>query len=324
MSNYSKHRITESPNYRSTDPPNHRSTESPVHRSTDPPNHRPTGSPTLSVVAISYNEEQDLPDFLKNLLPWVDEIVIVDDESTDQTARIAQAAGEKVNFIVHKRTEEDGFAGQRNIGLQHATSDWVLNMDIDERVSPQLKQEMLQGICNTPLNAFRYKRLNFFLHRKMTAGGWDSWNNPQLARRTHHYYVGKIHEHSVVEGAPGTIGQLNGQMWHLNDNSYAERMRKSFQYCNLEADKLLEAGKRVSSLGILVQPIREFIKKYVVKQGFRDGTAGLIAALHSACATFRTHALVWDAQNRISREQLEIDVNRLKPNDESRVISSEK
>ena len=137
----------------------------------------------------------------------------------------------------------------------------------------------------------------------------NSWNKPQLARRAHHSYVGKIHEHPVVEGAPNTIGQLKGQMWHLNDDGYYERMRKSFQYCKLEADKLLATGKQVSSVSILVQPILEFIKRYIVKQGFRDGTAGLIAALHSACAIFRTHALVWDKQNQISRESLELQLS---------------
>jgi len=261
--------------------------------------------PTLSVVAISYNEEVDLPGFLEHLLPWVDEIIIVDDGSTDDTTSIAEAAGEKVKLIHHKMTAEGGFAEQRNQGVVAATSDWVLNMDIDERVTPQLAQEIMQVIIDTPYHAFRYHRLNFFLHRPMRRGGWNSWNNPQLARRGHHRYVNKIHERCAVDGEPDSIGQLQALMWHLNDDSYEERMRKSFQYCKLEADKLIELNISVSWLDIVLRPCMEFAIKYFYKRGFIDGVPGLIAAMHSASAIFRQYALVWDAQNRIARYEIE-------------------
>jgi len=260
---------------------------------------------TISVVAISYNEEVDLPGFLAHLLPWVHEIIIVDDGSTDRTISIAEAANEKVKLIRHKMTEEGGFAEQRNQGIAAATGDWVLNMDIDERVTPQLAVEISRAIQHTQYHAFRYHRLNFFLHRPMKQGGWNSWNNPQLARRGFHRYVNKIHERCAVEGEPEFIAQLNSVMWHLNDDSYGERMRKSFQYCKLEADKLCEQHKQVSWGDIAFRPLMEFAKQYLYKRGFVDGVPGLIAALHSASAIFRAYALAWDRQNRISRAQLE-------------------
>lgn len=266
--------------------------------------------PRLGAIAISRNEAQDLPGFLTNLLPWVDEIVIVDDGSTDETVQIAQTAGHKVRVIQQKMTEREGFAGQRNAGITAATSDWLLHMDIDERVPPELAQEIREAIAQTSLNAFRYPRLNFFTHRPMQAGGWQGWNNPQLARKGHHHFVNKVHERCVVEES-NAIGQLHHKMWHLNDESYKERMSKSFQYCQLEAEKMLLTGKDITAFDLCFKPIVEWGKKYLWKQGFRDGTPGLIAAIHSACAVFRTCALVWDEQNRIDRQELEMQLQNM-------------
>ena len=260
--------------------------------------------PTISVVAISRNEAEDLPGFLANLLSWVDEVILVDDGSDDDTVEIAQASGHKVS-VIQRRMSEDGFAGQRNAGIEAATSDWVLNMDVDERVPPELASEMQLAISNTALNAFRYRRLNFFMHRPMQAGGWCSWNNPQLARRNFHRYVNRVHERCEVEGGEAKIGQLNHKIWHLNDDGYKERMRKSFQYCQMEAEKLLAKREIVKRHDLLLKPLKEFVKNYVWKQGFRDGTPGLVSAIHSACSMFRTYALAWDEQNRIPRNCLE-------------------
>jgi hypothetical protein len=106
------------------------------------------------------------------------------------------------------------------------------------------------------------------------------------------------------------IGQLQAPMLHFNDESYAERMRKSMQYCQFEADKLLVKQYSVSPFDLFIKPILEFIKKYIYRMGFKDGTPGLISAIHAACATFRALALVWDAQNHIPREALEANINK--------------
>lgn len=260
---------------------------------------------TLTAAAVCRNEEADLPGFLDNLLPWVDEIVIVDDASVDRTVQISENAGGKVKLVRQAMNDDEGFAGQRNRGLAEATGDWILNMDIDERVSPQLAAEILAVIQDTPLNGFRYRRLNYFLHRPMRYGGWNGWNNPQLARRGRHRYENRIHEQCVVDGAPEMVGQLRNFMYHLNDDGYEERMRKSFQYSRLEADKVCRLNIRVAWGHILLRPCLEFLKLYVFKRGFLDGMPGLIGALHSASAVFRQYALAWDRQNRIPRTDLE-------------------
>ncbi|MFY0643024.1 MAG: glycosyltransferase family 2 protein [Bacteroidia bacterium] len=265
---------------------------------------------SLTIVAICKNEEQDLPGFLANTVPLADEVIIIDDLSTDSTAQIAANAGDKVKFIVSAMDKEKGFAGQRNLGLDAATSDWVLNMDIDERIPSNLYKEIKEAISNTSKNAFRYYRANLFLHRVMKGGGWTSWNQPQLARRGSHVYVNAIHERCKVDGEPASVGQLKNKMWHLNDADYSERLRKSTQYCEIEAKLIVDQGKKVSAIDIFVKPFIEFIKKYIYKQGFKDGVPGLISAMHAATSIFRIYALVWDQQNSIPRTEIEKDLNR--------------
>ena len=106
-----------------------------------------TSLPTFSVLAMCRNEEKDLPAFLQHLLPWVDEIVLIDDGSIDQTVAIAKGAGEKVNLICSPRSEGEYFSDKLNLGLKHVTSDWVIRMDIDERIPPALRREILAAIC---------------------------------------------------------------------------------------------------------------------------------------------------------------------------------
>lgn len=259
----------------------------------------------LGVVAISYNEEEDLPGFIGHLLSWIDEIVIVDNYSSDKTREIALAAGIKIKFISHKQSIEGGYSEQRNVGIAHSEAEWLLHMDIDERVTPELANEIRHIIHNTDLNGFCYHRNNFFMHRPMKAGGWNSWNKPQLAKRGHHHFVNNIHEECIIKGGAEKTGQLKSKMWHLNDASYKERLRKSFNYAGIDAEKIYGSGIKVTALDFLFRPALEFLKKYLYKKGFVDGIPGLIAAIHSADAVFRTYAIVWDLQHKINRTNLE-------------------
>ena len=263
---------------------------------------------TIAAVALCKNEEKDLPAFLANCNEWADEIILVDDGSTDGSREIAEAHA-SVRFISHPMGQT-GFAGQRNVGIESAVSDWILHLDVDERLGPELFKEMQEAVKQSNRNAFRYRRINFFLHREMKGGGWVGWNRPQLARRGFHHFEGSIHEQCVVEGGDEAIGQLGGSIWHLNDEGYEERMRKSVQYATAEAHRLMDSGRRVTAWGMCWQACRSFMVKYIYKRGFLDGMPGFISALHGADATFRAHALAWDLQNRIDRKTLENEMQK--------------
>ncbi|VAX11788.1 glycosyl transferase, family 2 [hydrothermal vent metagenome] len=260
---------------------------------------------TLGVVAISYNEERDLPGFIDHLLPWVDEIVIVDDGSSDRTADIAAAGGDKMKFLVLPRGEGEYFSHQRNKGIDAAESDWLLHMDIDERVPPDLAHEIQGAILDGSKDAYRYRRLNYFLHRPMQGGGWQSWNLVHLARRDIFRFGGMYHEDCLVDTTDERVGQMGCKMWHLNDDTYLERMQKSNLYCQEQAVRLKEKGVQVRWWHLLLLPCREFISKFLMKSGYKDGSLGLLFALHSGSAVFRACALLWDEQNQVAREGIE-------------------
>ena len=259
----------------------------------------------LGVVAISFNEERDLPGFLKNLVPWVDEIVIVDDGSTDRTREIAEAAGDTAHFILSPRTEGEYYADQRNKGIVSAKSDWLLHMDIDERVSPDLALEILNAIRNPDFDAYRYRRFNYFLHRPMRGGGWTDWDLIHLAKREILRFSGMYHEKIEFETSENRVGQLKSFMIHLNDESYSERLRKSATYQIEVAENIKRSKKTIKYSDILFSFIMEFAYKYFWKRGILDGVLGLIWAFHSASARTRSYALAWDEQNHVPREKLE-------------------
>jgi len=269
--------------------------------------------PTLGVVAISYNEERDLPGFLRNLLPWVDEIVIVDDGSTDATKELAEAAGEKVNFVVSKRVEGEYYADQRNKGIAAAKSDWLLHMDIDERVTPAFAKEVRTAIANPDYDGYRFARINYFLHRPMRGGGWQDWNQIHLARRERFRFAGMFHESCLLDAPESRTGQLREKMLHLNDENYRERMRKSDNYLPELMERIRERGKPVGSLSLIKAFCRDFVYKYFYKRGYRDGAQGVLFAMHAGCASFRAHALVWDEQNTLSRQELEDSLEEIPP-----------
>lgn len=263
------------------------------------------GRTTLGVVTISYNEQEDLPGFLANLLHWVDEIVIVDDGSSDQTGAIAAAAGPKVKLIRSPRGEGEYFADQRNKGIDASASDWLLHMDVDERVSADLAKQILQAIRDPDFDGYRYRRLNYFMHRPMRGGGWQDWNLVHLARREKFRFAGMFHEDCLIDAPAARVGQLSAKMLHLNEDDFQKRLSKSARYSE-EVVKAIEAqGREVGIFDLLVRPLADFARKYVAKGGWRDGIPGLIYAMHALTATFRANAIVWDRQNRIARGEVE-------------------
>ena len=261
--------------------------------------------PTLGVVAISHNEEADLGAFFEHLLPWVDEIVIVDDGSTDSTPQLARAAGEKVTFITAPRARGEYYSHQRNKGIAAAQSDWLLHMDIDERVTPELAAEIRDAIADESKDGYRFRRLNFFLHRPMRGGGWQNWNLVHLARREKFRFGGKMHETTLLDAPPERVGQLREPMWHLNDCDYVERVRKNMTYMQVEAENLLERGVRVRWFDFIIQPLRRVLKSYLLEGGYKDGVIGVLYAMYVLTGTFNWYATAWDRANAISRSELE-------------------
>lgn len=264
--------------------------------------------PSIGVVAISYNEARDLPGFLSTVRPWVDELVIVDGGSSDGTQEAIRSAG-SVRLIVEPMAPSKDFARQRNLGIEAATADWLLHMDIDERPTPQLVQEIRAAIRDPAFDAYRIPRLNFFLHREVRFGRWSRDNAVRLGRREALRFGGAVHERAVGVD-PERVGQIESRLWHLGDRSYLERLEKNIRYSDIEARNLIRRGRRIGLRHLLAYPLARALRAYL-EGAWKMGVLGVIFAVYHFVGTFNWFACAWDRQHSIPREALEERVRKL-------------
>ena len=255
----------------------------------------------LSVVVLTKNEEKYIAACL-DTVTWADEIIVVDDNSTDRTAEIAGRYKAKVAA----RALGGDFSAQRNFGNERASSDWILQMDADERVTPDLKAAIEKILTEgSDKAAFRFGRANNFCGKFMKYGGADTHRPLRLFRRGKARFSGDtIHEKLAVDGSVGDLDAVI-EHYHFPDiNHYIET--QNF-YTELEAKAMAKAGplipkkklKQEMSTGVL----KLFFKLYIKKQGYKDGTLGLIFAVLSAWRRFLIYAKYWELNRAAYQEK---------------------
>ena len=250
---------------------------------------------TLSIVIITKNEEDKIARCLESV-KWADEIIIVDDLSEDRTVKICQKYGAKV--ISHK--SYGNFDQQRNIGIDNANSDWILQMDADEVVSEKLKEE-IQGIVGNPNNkfvAYKIRRQNFFLNHFMAYGGWFIYYT-KLFKKDAARYIGKsVHETLEVDGEIGTI---NEAIKHFPFSSIKQFVERQNFYTSVEAKLIYEdkgrIPKRKVRYNLVIRPLKLFWKAYIKKKGFRDGMYGFLFSILNSWIHFLRWAKYWEICN---------------------------
>lgn len=247
---------------------------------------------TLSVVLMTKNEAGRLAMCLDRVAGWADEIVIIDDLSTDQTVEIARRYTDKV----FSHASEDDHFQQWNRGIDYASGDWILHIDADEWVTPGLKAA-IDGVLvdDGGHSAFDVMRRNVFLGRPMRYGGWYH-RHRILFRRTRARCVGKgIHVKLQVNG---TIGALNADIEHYPFQSIAQFVERQNHYASVEAAVMLETQGPPTARAVRyqtrVRPLKLFWKFYVKKQGFRDGWQGFVFSLLFAFMHFVLWARYWE------------------------------
>lgn len=248
--------------------------------------------PRLTAFLIVRNEERDLPGCLDSLRGVADEIVVVDSRSTDRTRDIAVAHGARV-------IEKDfaGFGPQKQFALEQSTGDWVLNIDADERLTPELGKEIKTVLAGEPpRNGFYLPYQNIFLGRRLRFGGHWSESHLRLFRRDKGRYAGReIHE--GIEVAP-PHGRLRGAVRHESYRDFGEYLEKCNRYTGLIARDKRRRGKRFRVWHHLRLPW-EFFARYVLKLGFLDGHAGFVyAALSSFYAWLKFVRMTEDSGAR--------------------------
>jgi glycosyltransferase involved in cell wall biosynthesis len=244
---------------------------------------------SISALVITKNEAENLRECLASL-QWVDEIVVVDAESSDGTAALAKEFTDKI-FV--RRWE--GFSAAKNFALSQCTGEWVLWIDADERITPELRDEIIATLAGNPrANGYEMPRLANFLGRWIRHGGWYPGYVLRLFRRE----AGRFNERQVHEGVQvaGEIGRLANYLLHYTDRNLQHYFEKLNRYTSLAAEELYHRGRRFHLWDLLSRPGWFFFRMYVLKAGFLDGVHGFILALLSASYVLTKYAKLWEKQ----------------------------
>ena len=243
----------------------------------------------ISITVITKNEEKNISDCLKSV-QWADEIIVVDSESTDRTFELAKQFTDKI-FI----RKWEGYVPQKRYALSLASNEWVLSLDADERVTPELKEEIL-NLSPGEYSSFRIRRKNFLMKKEITTCGWEKDYQLRLFKK------GKtdlnerlVHEKFVTEGKVGT---LNSPMLHYTFSSFKEYFEKINNYTSLKAEELFSKKKRVGGWTIFSHTVSAFFAFFFIRRGFKDGVYGLIISLLHSVSTMMNYVKLWELQNR--------------------------
>ncbi|OGP73235.1 MAG: glycosyl transferase [Deltaproteobacteria bacterium RBG_13_58_19] len=225
----------------------------------------------LSVIVIALDQEENIGPCLESV-SFADEIVLVDSGSQDRTLELARAYTDRI-FV----TEWLGFGATKNFALDRATGDWVFSLDTDERVPPQLKEEILSVVrANGPLAGYRVPRKNYFGGRWIKRLGWYPDYTLRLFRRG----AGRFRErevHEEVEVA-GPVGFLKTSLDHYSYNDLGEYAARQDRYARLAAREMAIQGRRLRPGELGWRPFFTFLNLYFLKQGFREGSLGFALA----------------------------------------------
>ncbi len=244
----------------------------------------------LSVVIIALNAEQQIEACLKSAA-FADEIIVVDAGSTDGTVEIARRHGAK---IIHQ--EWLGFGKQKRFAVNQATHPWVLSLDVDERVSDELRENILKEMKAPRYLAYRMPRRNRFMGRWLKHGeGYPDWSLRLFHRDHAAWSDDPVHE-KVVTQTP--VGRLQGDLLHESENGIADYLAKQNRYTTLQAETLHAQGKRAGIWRMLLSPPLRFIKFYFLRLGFLDGIPGLMHILIGCRNSFSKYAKL----NRLRKE----------------------
>ncbi len=234
----------------------------------------------LSVIIITKNEAADIRSCLESV-SWADEIIVVDSASTDDTVAICKERRAQVH-VVH---DWPGFGPQKNRALACASREWVLSLDADERVTPELQKE-IEAVTRAEGGpaAYDIPRLSSYCGRFMRHSGWYPDYVTRLFRRGKARFSDDlVHERLIVDG--GT-GKLENRILHYAFRDFEEVLRKVDQYSTAGAQRLHAKGRRASISGAVLRGIWSFVRTYVLKLGFLDGREGFMLAVSNAEGTY--------------------------------------
>lgn len=234
----------------------------------------------LSVVILTKNEEKNIRDCLESIEGWADEIIIVDDESTDRTVDIAS---EYTDRIIIKKMDIEG--RHRNFAYSQAKSPWILSLDADERVTEGLKKEIKEAISHhTEYNGFTIPRKNYIGDYWVKYGGWYPSPQLKLFRRDKFKYeeVG-VHPRAFMDDP---CGHLKSDIIHYSYRDIADFLQKMNNQTSREAEKWFKQGKPMRLGRFIYRSLDRFLRSYIGRRGYKDGFIGFVVAYFAGLYQF--------------------------------------
>ena len=247
-----------------------------------------------SVIIAAKDEAAEIAECIASV-SWASEVIVVENDSTDDTVTIATAAGAAV--FTHPFTT---IGRQRNAAIARATNEWILVVDADERGTLEMRDEIARTLGRTSSTvAYRVKRRNFFLGREIRHGGWERDRPVRLFRNRMRYDERPVHEHVMTDGL---VGELVQPMLHYPYASLGEYFAKLDRYSRWWAEQNFARGRRTGAWTIAIKPPVRFFSMYVLRAGFLDGAAGVIVAALAAMSVAAKYARLWELQRFGTRD----------------------
>ena len=248
----------------------------------------------LSLVVITRDAGAQIADCLASAA-FAEETVVVDSGSVDDTVEIARSRGARVIAQAWL-----GFGAQKNFAVAQARYDWILCLDADEKVSPELAGAIRSALLQPRHASYAMRRRNRFLGRWLNHGeGYPDWNVRLFDRRRARWSDDPVHEHVLTDG---TVGRLDGDLLHASAELLDAYIAKQNNYTTLQAEALYAHGERASIARLVLSPPLRFIRFYVLRAGFLDGVAGLahitIGCFNSFCKYAKLRALEQEGRAR--------------------------
>ena len=250
---------------------------------------------SLSVILITKNEEANLKDCLESV-SFADEIIVVDSQSSDKTQEIARSFGAKLEIT----SDWPGFGPQKNRALNLATKEWVLSIDADERVTPELKQEILATIASAnAADCYAIPRSSWYCGRFMKHSGWY----PDYVDRLFKRGTAKFSDHLVHERLlpSGLSGKLKNHFLHYSYRDFSQVLKKVDVYSSAAAQQAFKQGKKGGLGEALIHGFWAFFRTYVLRRGFLDGKHGLALAISNAATSYYKYLKLWQLHHPVSK-----------------------
>lgn len=233
-----------------------------------------TSRAPLTVLILAKNEASRIAECLASVR-WAQEVLVIDDESTDETVRLAESLGARV---VQRKMDNEG--RHRNWAAEQATHEWILSVDADERVTPALAEEiqrLFEHHTSPPHGCYAIPRRNYIGKRWIRYGGWYPSAQLKLFQRSRfRWEETTVHPRAFADCSCGT---LQGDLLHFSYRDFSDFISKMNRQTSLEAEKWLHDGRRMPLSKAMWRAMDRFVRAYVLKQGFRDGFAGFMVAV---------------------------------------------